>query len=206
MIIKKANIIRLKKARSLCLAFFSLFLCQSLFAQNVTVSPVHDNTEEVNRTAVETEHSAKKALILSAILPGAGQVYNKQAWKIPIIYAAFGGVSYFTYTNYTQMKLHKEEYLYRVNNDGAFLHSEFSNKPTSNIYNLYEAYNKTFQLSIIITVAIYGLNLLDAYIFGHLFDFQISDDLSLNMMPAALTSFGQQRPCVFPGAVISLSF
>ena len=37
---------------------------------------------------------------------------------------------------------------------------------------------------IIITVAIYGLNLVDAYVFGHLFDFQISDDLSMNMVPA----------------------
>lgn len=125
---------------------------------------------------------------------------------MPIIYAAFGGVTYFTYTNYTQMKLHKEEYLYRVNNDGAILHSDLSDKPTSNIYNLYEAYNKTFQLSIIITAAIYGLNLLDAYIFGHLFDFQISDDLSLNMMPAVLPSFCPQKPLVFPGAVISITF
>ena len=117
MINIKSDIIRQKKARTLCLAFFSILLCHSLFAQDVTVTPAHNDREEITKSTVDTEHSAKKALILSAIIPGAGQVYNKQAWKMPIIYAAFGGVTYFTYTNYTQMKLHKEEYLYRVSRE-----------------------------------------------------------------------------------------
>lgn len=128
-------------------------------------------------------HNPTKALLLSAVLPGAGQVYNHQAWKIPIIYAAIGGVAYYTYSNYTQMKLHKDEYLYRVANNDAVLNAELASTPTSNVYNLYQAYDKTFQLSVIISVAVYGINLLDAYVFGHLFDFQISDDLSLNLTP-----------------------
>ena len=48
-----------------------------------------------------------------------------------------------------------------------------------NIYSLYNSYNRDFQLMIIITVGIYALNLVDAYVFGHLFDFQIDDNLSL---------------------------
>ena len=50
------------------------------------------------------EHSATKALCLS-ILPGAGQVYNHQAWKIPIIYGAFSGMGYLIYDNYKSMKM-----------------------------------------------------------------------------------------------------
>ena len=53
-----------------------------------------------------------------------------------------------------------------------------------NIYNLYQVYEKNFQLSIIAGVAIYALNLIDAYCYGHLFDFQINDDLTLRFTPA----------------------
>ena len=144
-------------------------------------------TSTEQQTAVK-EHSANRALILSAILPGAGQVYNRQAWKIPIIYAALGGMVYYSYYNYTQMRSYKDEYLYRVNHFDNPSDADMANIPTSNIYNLYETYNKSFQLSIIITVAVYGLNLLDAYVFGHLFDFQINDDLSLHVAPGIGTA------------------
>lgn len=133
-------------------------------------------------TCQAQEHSANKALCWS-LLPGAGQVYNHQAWKVPIIYGAFAGMGYLIYNNYSNMKMFKDEYLFRVNNSDTPSLESYASYPTSNIYNLYNEYNKNFQLMIIITVAIYGLNLIDAYVFGHLFDFQISDDLSLNMSP-----------------------
>lgn len=156
-------------------------------------------------SVVESDHSPRKALILSAVLPGAGQVYNRQAWKIPIIYAALGGVAYYTYTNFKQMRYYKDEYLYRVANNDATQYPDDPDMvatPTSNIYNLYEAYNKTFQLSVIIAAAIYGLNLLDAYVYGHLFDFQINDDLSLNVAPSITPTIG----FAVPTASLSIRF
>ena len=181
----------IKRVGSLCLALFCVLFCGAAVAQNDTALVARQGRTEgtVHTVAVEKPHSAKKALILSAVLPGAGQVYNGQAWKIPIVYAGLGGVAYYTYSNYTQMRLYKDEYLYRVNNNGATLHPDdvdISGAPTSNIYNLYEDYNKTFQLSVIIAAAVYGLNLLDAYVFGHLYDFQITDDLTLNIAPELL--------------------
>ena len=124
------------------------------------------------------EHSATKAMCLS-ILPGAGQVYNHQAWKIPVIYGAFAGVGYFVYDNYRSMKMFKDEYLYRVNHDGATSLSGYEGYSTNNIYSLYNSYNQSFQLMVIIAVGVYALNLVDAYVFGHLFEFQINDDISL---------------------------
>lgn len=124
------------------------------------------------------EHSAMKAMCFS-ILPGGGQVYNRQAWKIPIIYGAFAGMGYFIYDNYQSMKMFKDEYLFRVHHDGATHLSGYESYPTSNIYSLYNSYNQNFQLMIIITVGIYALNLVDAYVFGHLFDFQMNDDITL---------------------------
>ena len=145
------------------------------------------------------EHSATKAMCLS-ILPGAGQVYNHQAWKIPIIYGAFAGMGYLIYDNYSQMKMFKDEYLYRVNHDGATNLSGYDNYPTSSIYSLYNSYNQTYQLMVIITVGIYALNLIDAYVFGHLFEFQMSDDISLG--PGVIgTPFGLR-----PSLGLSMTF
>ena len=53
-----------------------------------------------------TPHNPTKAVLLS-LIPGAGQIYNGQAWKIPIIYGALGGVGYFVYDYYTNMSAFK---------------------------------------------------------------------------------------------------
>lgn len=155
-------------------------------------------------TTVKKEHSATKALLWS-LLPGAGQVYNRQAWKIPIIYGAFAGVGYFIYSNGTNMRKFKTEYLYRVNNDGATQLAGYANYPTSNIYNMYQSYNQYFQLSIIIGAVVYGLNLIDAYVFGHLFDYDISDDISLRAVPTMLCTPEQTLPSA-PGLSLTLTF
>lgn len=126
----------------------------------------------------QEQHSATKALCWS-LLPGAGQVYNHQAWKIPIIYGAFAGMGYFIYDNYRSMKMFKDEYLFRVQHDGATNLRGYESYPTSNIYSLYNSYNQNYQLMIIITVGIYALNLIDAYVFGHLFEFRMDDDITL---------------------------
>lgn len=180
----------------MCLTLFSVLHLPSCQAQVDTIAA--------------TPHSPTKALVLSAVLPGAGQVYNRQAWKIPIIYGALGGVAYYTYTNYTQMKYYKDEYLYRMSHSDATQYPDdpsIAATPTSNIYNMYETYNKTFQLSVIISVAVYGLNILDAYVYGHLFDFQITDDLTLNLTPSVVAV--QDNGCtmgLLPAASLRLRF
>lgn len=138
--------------------------------------------------AQPAEHSAKKALLLS-LLPGAGQVYNGQAWKLPIIYGAFAGVGYFVYDNYADMAKLKKEYLHRVQ-EGAPDLEEFANYPDMSIYNMYQSSNKRFQIFIIATAVVYGLNLVDAFVFGHLYDFQINDDLSLQLTPSVTPDWG----------------
>ena len=128
------------------------------------------------------EHSPTKALLLS-VIPGGGQIYNGQAWKLPIFYAALGVMGYLVYDSYTDMKMFKNEYL-RIGPSGSSSLEEYPNYPGSSIYNMYQTSNKSFQQYVLITAAVYGFNLLDAYVFGHLYDFQVSDDLSLNVVPA----------------------
>ena len=129
-------------------------------------------------------HSPNTALWKSAIIPGWGQVYNRQAWKIGIIYGGVAVITYIGVDNYHSAQKFKTEYLNRNNGNTADLLPEYANYPDQNIYNLYQAYEKNFQLSIIAGVALYALNLIDAYCYGHLFDFQINDDLSLLLKPS----------------------
>lgn len=157
-------------ARVVCVSLFFIFVFSSFHSVHAQL-------------AVYEEHSPDVALRWS-LIPGGGQIYNGQAWKVPIIYGAFAGMGYLIYDNYTNMKMFKDEYLYRRNNNETPQLADYANYPTENIYNLYNDYNKNFQLMIIITAGIYALNLIDAYVFGHLYSFQIDDNLSLNFTPS----------------------
>lgn len=151
-------------------------------------------------------HSPNKALLLS-LIPGAGQVYNGQAWKIPIIYAGLGTLGYLVYDNYSQMKMFKDDYLYRIGNGGSALIDRYASYPKESIYNMYQSYNKNFQLMIIISVGVYALNLVDAYVFGHLYDFQINDDLSMHLAPVLQPNYTDVgRVPVMPALNLSFSF
>ena len=111
-------------------------------------------------------------------------------------------MGYAIHYNYTRMVKFKDEYLYRVNHNDTPNLPDYANYPTSNIYNLYNSYNRDFQLMAIITVGIYALNLIDAYVFGHLYDFRIDDDISLTVTPTLLpTPLGIQ-----PSVGLALSF
>lgn len=139
------------------------------------------------QTTASTEigHSPRKALLLS-LLPGAGQIYNKQSWKVPIVYGGFALTGLFMYSNYNQMVKFRDEYLLRVNGGTPQLEG-YTNYPNNSIYNYYQSYNQSFQLNIILSVAIYALNLVDAYVYGHLYEFQINDDISMSLQPALQT-------------------
>lgn len=170
-----------------CVSIAFLF-SHSLSAQQMEMR----QPPEVKTVEVPKEHSANKALLLS-LIPGAGQIYNGQAWKVPVIYGAFAGMGYLIHYNYTRMAMFKDEYLYRVNHNDTPDLADYASYPTSNIYSLYNSYNRDFQLMIIISVGIYALNLIDAYVFGHLYDFQIDDNLSLALTPAVVpTGLGFQ--------------
>jgi hypothetical protein len=166
--------------------------CPAATAQQVIEIQDPVSTKTVT---VANEHSATKALLLS-LLPGGGQVYNGQAWKIPIIYGALAGVGYYAYYNYDRMVMFKDEYLYRVNNNDATNLADYASYPRSSIYNLYNSYNRNFQLMVIIAAGIYALNLIDAYVFGHLYDFQIDDNLTLALTPGLQPTIVGIQPTV----------
>ncbi|MBQ7711299.1 MAG: hypothetical protein IJT39_05670 [Bacteroidales bacterium] len=145
------------------------------------VTPDSVQPQPIANTLSEEMHSPRKALFLS-FLPGAGQVYNGQAWKVPIIYGGFAAAGYFIYYNYNKMVDFRDEYLWRIKGGEPQLEG-YTNYPDNSIYNYYQSYNQSFQLAIIFSVIIYSLNLVDAFVYGHLYEFQINDDISMSLHP-----------------------
>lgn len=152
-------------------------------------------------TELVKAHSPKRATIYSAILPGMGQVYNKQAWKIPIIYALGATTTYIAINNYQNSIKFKNEYFNRLDGKTSELLPDYSTYSDESILSLHEAYNKNFQLSVMITGVVYLLNIIDAMVYGHLFDFDINEDLRASIKPFATPSFG----CFSPSIGMSLS-
>ena len=154
--------------------YILLLFCFSAFAQE-------NNTKK---------HSPHKASVYSAFIPGAGQVYNKKYWKVPIIYAALGSAVYFTYDNKQKYNQYRNAFQLRQNGEIDDYYEIYTNNQLITIMDYYER-NK--ELSIIMTAAVYILNIVDASVDAHLFDFDVSEDLSLNTTPKLIkTNIGYQ--------------
>jgi hypothetical protein len=151
-------------------------------------------------------HSVSKAAIYSAVLPGLGQAYNKKYWKIPIIYAGFGAFGYFIVTNNKEYVQFKEAYIYVANGDTTSINNPYVLKYNqTQLKEAMDYYHRNRDLSIILSALWYTLNILEAYVDAHFFDYDISDDLSLHFSPAAV-SFPLAPVQAAPGIKVSFKF
>lgn len=136
----------------------------------------------------DTSHSAKKAVLLSAFLPGAGQIYNNSPcrrtwWKVPIIYAGFGASIYGISFNSGEFKRYRTAYLQLQDDPLAHVGTEFEDVTEDNLLTTAEFYRRRRDLSVIALSAVYVLNLIDAAVDAHLFNFDVSNDISLQWQP-----------------------
>ena len=129
------------------------------------------------------KHNPKIAIALSAVIPGAGQIYNKKWWKMPIIYAGLATSSYLVYRFATRMNIYKKEYRCRMQEGYGIPSPELANYSDDNILTTKKYYQRNMELSIAATAIIYLLNIVDAAVDAHLFYFDISEDLSLQITP-----------------------
>lgn len=156
---------------------------------------------------------AGKAVWLGAIVPGAGQIYNGSYWKLPIVYGAFMGCGYaigWTNNRYTG---YKTAYLDLYNDRKAGTVSEDPSKSyiavipegynlervggaarwESTLKNQQSIYRRYRDYSILATVLVYALSMIDAYVDAQLFDYDISPNLSLNIEPQIYYDLQQQQ-------------
>lgn len=129
-------------------------------------------------------HNPTKAAFKSAVLPGWGQLYNQKWWKIPIVYAGLGTSTYFLVTNQNFiMDINKEIVRQRAGMTPSYT-SVFYNYNESRLFLLKDRAARNRDISAISLVLIYLLNIVDAVVDAHLYDFSVDDDLSINFTPS----------------------
>jgi len=141
-----------------------------------------------------SKHSPAKAAMMSAVMPGLGQIYNRQYWKVPIVYAAVG-VSAGIFIKW-QNEYNRFRRAYIDIKDGdpyTNFHETFGFPPTASleqklqfITTRKEKLRTWRDWSIVAMVATYALNIIDANVDAHLMDFSLDDNLSLNIRPSFL--------------------
>lgn len=123
-----------------------------------------------------------RASIYSAMLPGLGQAYNGDYWKIPIIYGGLITAGYFVSSNNQQYKYYKG-----LHNQATTPGSGYNGTASAETLKYYrDSYRRMRDYSILAGVVVYALNIIDANVFAHLKDFDISDDLSATFNPALI--------------------
>jgi hypothetical protein len=138
------------------------------------------DVEEVKLPGEEKLHSPKLATILSAALPGAGQIYNKKWWKVPIIYAGFGVAGYFLNDNLNRIELYKDAFKAIADGKPNLNNTGFNSQQLTQLIDQYKQWR---DLSYIAIGAIYVLNIIDANVDAHLFYFEVNEDISMNVSP-----------------------
>jgi len=119
-----------------------------------------------------------KAAFYSALLPGLGQAYNKKYWKIPVVYAALG-VGIYSYTwnrgKYNEYRdAYKERLLLGKNSKDKYPYLT-----DTKLIDAQKFHQRNKDLSLLITVALYMLNIVDANVSAHLQQFNVNEKLTL---------------------------
>lgn len=152
------------------------------FSNDTSYRSIKTNTAPKKDTSTFVKHSPKKATLLSTFLPGAGQAYNKKYWKMPIIYAAGGTAVYGIIFYSKQYNDFKSAYNERITT-GSNVDDVYNRFQTPTLKNFRDSYRYYRDLSYIGLGAVYILQIVDAAVDAHFFDFKITDDLSLNVQP-----------------------
>ena len=162
---------------------FCLFICLATQAQS--------NKDELDEIARQNKKNISRALdplrpakaaFYSAVLPGLGQAYNKKYWKIPIVYAAIGTGFYFYLDNNKLYKQYRNAYKRRL---AGFTDDEFygpGDTPFLSDEALIRAQRtlkRNKELSMLVTVGLYVLNIIEANVDAHLLQYNLDENLAL---------------------------
>ena len=134
--------------------------------------------------------SPTKALLFALVLPGLGQAYNGKYWKMPIVWAALGGAGYAIVYNTEQYEQATINYTLDENPDNE---------------RILKGWKRNMELSYIVAVLIYGLQVLDAYVDANLSSWDVSENLSMGISPSlqpmmthtSLTGYSGGLTCSF---------
>jgi len=119
-----------------------------------------------------------KAAFYSAIIPGLGQAYNKKYWKIPLVWGGIGTGIYFYVSNDKQYDRYRDAYKRRL---AGFKDDEFYNVVSDDgLIRAQDQFRRNKEVSLLVTLGLYALNIIDANVDAHLLQFNVDENLSLS--------------------------
>ncbi|MDD3738552.1 MAG: DUF5683 domain-containing protein [Lentimicrobiaceae bacterium] len=203
---------RLKFIVLVCSVLFTTYLNSQTYSDSLVLEQpqvIIDTTyntldaETLSPQKTIKPHSPHKATILAALLPGSGQIYNQKYWKVPIVYAGFGAITYYIISQTKQYNSFKDAYewsaftqytIYPPSPNNIFTPvpappNELAKKYNANqLLTGREYYRRNVELGYIVAGFWYILTIVDAVVDAHFFDYDISNDLTLNVKPATFTA------------------
>lgn len=176
---------------------FGLTRAQNLKADSLRLVnvPVSDTVYAPKKSS----RDPKRASLLSAVIPGAGQAYNRKYWKLPLLYGGAFVLGYYIDLNNQQYKLFRDAYLIRQSGGEDGFKGRFN---AEQLVRQREYWRRNRDLLIIISAFTYLLNVADAAVDAHLSEFDVSDNLSLSAKPKL--EMYDNRPFAGIGLVVSL--
>lgn len=173
-------------------SIFTCILCAGVYLLTAyPVSAQEADTASVKQVAAT--HTSRRAVIMSAIIPGLGQAYNKKYWKVPIIYGAGGAFAYFL--GYYQDKYSKFRSALATGEAGQKYIIDGREYDYESLKTGQDYYRRYRDLNALGITAIYFLNIVDAMIDANFFYYDVSDNLTMHIQPAVFNN---------PGATSSL--
>ena len=148
--------------------------------------------------------SSKRAMWLAAVIPGAGQIYNRKFWKLPIIYGGFVGCIYAWRWNNMMYHDYAQAYLDLKDNDpstqsytkfqrlGTRITPAYQSRYEELFKNRKDRYRRWRDLSFFVMCGVYAISIIDAYVDASLSEFDISGDLTMRVTPAIINSQGNK--------------
>jgi hypothetical protein len=134
----------------------------------------------------EQEHSIRRATVLSTAFPGLGQIYNRKYWKAPIVYAGVGTCVYFIVDNTRNYRFYRDALIAETDGDPTTINP--TGATAAQIRPVMEQYRQWIDLSVIALAVVYALQIVDAHVDAHFFQFDVSDNLSAQIRPTAFTT------------------
>lgn len=153
------------------------------------VKPAAADTAVAKKDSVKPkpEHSPRKATIRSAMVPGWGQAYNKKYWKIPIVYGALGTAAGFFIYNRKEYIDARDAYRNMMDGDNTnnnLIKPKFQPVDPEAVRQYRIAVRQYVDYSVLAFIILWGLNVVDATVDGHLKAFEVNDNLSLHINPS----------------------
>jgi hypothetical protein len=148
----------------------------------------------------------QRATIYSALLPGLGQFDNEHYWKIPIVYL---GIAFGVYLiDYNSMQYRRFREAYNIKTDNTLAENDLSRRYSADQLKYFrDAFRRDRDYAWLYLGVFYALNIIDANVFSHLKEFDVSDNLSLRMRPAVMydvLAMKSQMPAF--GMILNLNF